>query len=123
MRDRLAAGSIVRVSQDYIQWNEGQMVYARFPYNHMSMEEIGVIEGLSAPAYLAKVSYDIYTAAEAEELKNQGININSICKESEYWCVFMARQEDDYAFAFSLNCKDYTSQDAIEFAKTVNYVK
>lgn len=123
IRERLASGSIVRVSQDYIQWNEGQMVYARFPYNHMSMEEIGVIEGLSAPAYLAKVSYDIYTAAEAEELKNQGIDINSICKESEYWCVFMARQEDDYAFALSLNCKDYTSQDAIEFAKTVNYVK
>ena len=35
----------------------------------------------------------------------------------------MARQGDAYGYAIALNAKNYTKQDAIDFAKTVQYDK
>ena len=88
-------------------------------WNHTVVKKLGKLSGLAASAYLIQTEHDLYTAREWSELESTE-NAEPV---SHYWCIMMARRGDAYGYAIALNAKNYTKQDAIDFAKTVQFIK
>lgn len=102
-----------------IDW-DGEEISAVHDYsNHSVMELIGSAEGLSMPGYIVKGSHDLYTAVEQWEMEESGVSLDDKELTSEYWYVYMAEPDKEFGCVISLNAKNYTMEDAIEFAKSV----
>ena len=120
-----AAGYVMRFSTQNndgslgVLWQGDQISDVTIQWNHTEVKKLGNLSGLAASAYLIQTEHDLYTAAEWSELESTE-NAEPV---SSYWCIMMARQGDAYGYAIALNAKNYTKQDAIDFAKTVQYDK
>ena len=100
-------------------WQGDQISDVTIQWNHTEVKKLGNLSGLASSAYLIQTEHDLYTAAEWSELESTE-NAEPV---SNYWCIMMARQGDAYGYAIALNAKNYTKQDTIAFAKTVQYDK
>lgn len=120
-----AAGYVMRFSTQNndaslgVLWQGDQISDVTIQWNHTEVKKLGNLSGLAASAYLIQTEHDLYTAAEWSELESTE-NAEPV---SRYWCIMMARQGDVYGYAIALNAKNYTKQDAIDFAKTVQFIK
>lgn len=120
-----AAGYVMRFSTQNndaslgVLWQGDQISDVTIQWNHTEVKKLGNLSGLAASAYLIQTEHDLYTAAEWSELESTE-NAEPV---SRYWCIMMARQGDVYGYAIALNAKNYTKQDAINFAKTVQFIK
>lgn len=120
-----AAGYVMRFSTQNndaslgVLWQGNQISDVTIQWNHTEVKKLGNLSGLASSAYLIQTEHDLYTAAEWSELESTE-NAEPV---SRYWCIMMARQGDTYGYAIALNAKNYTKQDAIDFAKTVQYDK
>lgn len=120
-----AAGYVMRFSTQNnegslgVLWQGDQISDVTIQWNHTEMKRLGNLSGLASSAYLIQTEHDLYTAAEWSELENTE-NAEPV---SNYWCIMMARKGDAYGYAIALNAKNYTKQDTITFAKTVQYDK
>lgn len=120
-----AAGYVMRFSTQNndaslgVLWQGDQISDVTIQWNHTEVKKLGNLSGLAASAYLIQTEHDLYTAAEWSELESTE-NAEPV---SNYWCIMMARQGDAYGYAIALNAKNYTKQDAIDFAKTVQFIK
>ena len=120
-----AAGYVMRFSTQNndaslgVLWQGEQISDVTIQWNHTEVNKLGNLSGLAASAYLIQTEHDLYTAAEWSELESTE-NAEPV---SRYWCIMMARQGDAYGYAIALNEKNYTKQDAIDFAKTVQFIK
>ena len=120
-----AAGYVMRFSTQNnegslgVLWQGDQISDVTIQWNHTEMKRLGNLSGLASSAYLIQTEHDLYTAAEWSELENTE-NAEPV---SNYWCIMMARKGDAYGYAIALNAKNYTKQDTIAFAKTVQYDK
>lgn len=115
-----SAGMISRYYADnMLDWDGDLITEIHGFYNHSMMEQLGSLDGLCAPAFLIKGSHDLYTASEYEALEET----DDIEVTSEYWYVFFAHPQDEVGYVVSLNAKNYTKEDVIEFAKTIQYLQ
>lgn len=120
-----AAGYVMRFSTQNnegslgVLWQGDQISDVTIQWNHTVVKRLGNLSGLASSAYLIQTEHDLYTAAEWSELESTE-NAEPV---SKYWCIMMARKGDAYGYAIALNAKNYTKEDAIAFAKTVQYVK
>ena len=120
-----AAGYVMRFSTQNnegsfgVLWQGDQISDVTIQWNHTEMKRLGNLSGLASSAYLIQTEHDLYTAADWSELENTE-NAEPV---SNYWCIMMARKGDAYGYAIALNAKNYTKQDTIAFAKTVQYDK
>lgn len=120
-----AAGYVMRFSTQNnegsfgVLWQGDQISDVTIQWNHTEMKRLGNLSGLASSAYLIQTEHDLYTAAEWSELENTE-NAEPV---SNYWCIMMARKGDAYGYAIALNAKNYTKQDTIAFAKTIQYDK
>lgn len=120
-----AAGYVMRFSTQNndaslgVLWQGGQISDVTVMWNHTVVKKLGKLSGLAASAYLIQTEHDLYTAREWSELESTE-NAEPV---SRYWCIMMARRGDAYGYAIALNAKNYTKQDAIDFAKTVQFIK
>lgn len=117
-----AAGLLGRFRADgLVEWDGEQIKSVASFLNHSAMEPIGSVEDLFLPGYVLKGSHDLYTAAELGELEEQGIELSTIETTSEYWYIFMAEPDSEFGYVISLNAKNYSMEDAVEFAGSVVY--
>lgn len=120
-----AAGYVMRFSTQNndaslgVLWQGNQISDVAIQWNHTEVKKLGNLSGLASSAYLIQTEHDLYTAAEWSELESAE-NAEPV---SRYWCIMMARQGNTYGYAIALNAKNYTKQDAIDFAKTVQFIK
>ena len=120
-----AAGYVMRFSTQNndaslgVLWQGNQISDVTIQWNHTEVKKLGNLSGLASSAYLIQTEHDLYTAAEWSELESAE-NAEPV---SRYWCIMMARQGNTYGYAIALNAKNYTKQDAIDFAKTVQFIK
>lgn len=120
-----AAGYVMRFSTQNndaslgVLWQGDKISDVTIQWNHTEVKKLGNLPGLASSAYLIQTEHDLYTAAEWSELESTE-NAEPV---SRYWCIMMARQGDVYGYAIALNAKNYTKQDAIDFAKTVQFIK
>lgn len=121
-REWKAAGMVSRYyTRNAVSWEEDKITDVFIPYNHSSFETVAYLDDLCAPALLMKASHDLYTVSQMAELEEQGIDLDSIDTTSNYWYVFFAKPGEEMGFVISLNAKNYTKEDMIEFAKSVKY--
>ena len=118
----MAAGMISRFyTEDLVVWN-GNVIQEIYPFfNHTGEEALGSVDGLDAPGFLQKCNHDLYTVSELDNLAEQGIHVPEEETTSDYWYVYMAKPGEPIGFVISLNAKNYTSEDAIAFAKSVKW--
>lgn len=119
-----AAGMVSRFyTESIVEW-DGEIIGHIYEYNnHTLSEEIKYLDGLCAPAFLIKSNHDLYTAAELGELEASGINMDEIDTTSDYWYVYFAKPGDELGYVISLNAKNYTMEDMMVFAESMEYLR
>lgn len=134
-----AAGMVSRyAAEEVLRFNDDgtEIVSVTASLNHSSMEPLGAVDGLCAPAYLVKGTHDLYTAADSGDAGNSADADGTVTetdgskaarsdaeKTSEYWYVFFAKPDDETGYCVSLNAKNFTKEEALAFAKTVTWVQ
>lgn len=69
---------------------------------------------------LVHINHDLYTAAGQAWLEEDGVDIAQIDTTSDYWYFFFAKEGEDTAYYLSLSQKEFTKEEAIAIAKTVD---
>lgn len=117
-----AAGMVSEYYTDgYIEWNGAEIGMVWDHSNHTASEPLGPINGLCAPAYLVKSNHDLYTAADLGRMEEQGMDTEHMETTSDYWYVWFARPGEEQGVVISLNAKNFTREDVLEFARSVRY--
>lgn len=114
----LASGMVSRYTQaNVLEWKDGVIADVHDMSNHTMYETQGKkVYDLDAPAVLASVRHDLYTAAEMEEMDVKGISYEQAC---DYWHLYIAREGEAYGYVISLSQKNFTVDDMMELAKSV----
>ncbi len=116
-----AAGMVSEYYTDVVEWNGAEIGMVHGFYNHSDPEPLGPVDGLCAPAYLVKSNHDLYTMNDLAQLEEQGVDTESLETTSDYWYVWFARPGEEKGVVISLNAKNFTQEDILEFAKSVRY--
>lgn len=90
-------------------------------WNHTGGEKIEVIPGLDRPAILYAGHHDLYTGAQLEELRRQGIKIPESETVSDYWYIYFVEEGKETGYYLSLAQKFFTKEQAIDIARTVKF--
>lgn len=118
-----AAGMVGRFPTSWLTW-EGQTISKALPsWNHTSYGEPEPLSGLAAPAAILQAEHDLYTAAEAGVLEESGVDLSTVELVSAYWYVFLAQPGEDSGILLSLNAKNFTREDAVDFARSVEFLE
>ncbi len=117
-----AAGMVSEYYTDgLIEWNGAEIGTVYEFNNHTWSEPVGPVDGLCAPAYLIKSNHDLYTAGDLGRMEEQGIDTESLETTSDYWYVWFARPGEEKGVVISLNAKNFSQEDVLEFARSVRY--
>lgn len=107
----------------WLTW-EGEAITGAAPgWNHTGYDEAEPLTGLAAPAALLYAEHDLYTAAELGELETSGVDLSTLETSAAYWYVFLAEPGDDTGILLSLNAKDFSREDAVDFARSVVFLE
>ena len=108
---------------DYFTFENGELVRGELGFwNHTLSEQLDVLD-LDWQALFRAYNHDLYTAAGMAKLEGEGIDITQIDTTSDYWYFFFAKEGEEDAYYLSLSAKDFTKEEAIAIAKTVNIVE
>ena len=92
--------------------------------NHTDAEYIDVIglerSNMQWPAIMLEESHELYTHPEVEQMKNDGIDIESMDLMSDYWYFWFVKEGKEYYYVLSLSKRMFTKEEAIRIAKTVS---
>lgn len=114
--------SIIEDKADGFLFEDGRIIEKQTWYwNHSVEEKEETLDGLAMPAILYHGSHDLYTAAEREDLWEQGIELSEEEYISEYWYIYFASEESREAYYLSLDARQFTKEQAVEIAKTVRF--
>lgn len=91
-------------------------------WNHTSGEAIDVLD-LDWQTIFADYNHDLYTASEAWDLVEEGIDIEQIDTTSDYWYFFFAKEGEFRAYYISLSQNLFTKEEAIAIAETVDILE
>jgi Antirepressor regulating drug resistance, predicted signal transduction N-terminal membrane component len=107
-----------------VRFKNGKLIHGFLAQNHGGpIAEPTILENLQEQAVLEEVEYDLFTAAGEGEAEAAGHPIPQDEQTSKTWQIFFARDNNHRAYAFILNEKYFTKQDAIKFAKSVRFSK
>ncbi|MPN28730.1 hypothetical protein SDC9_176175 [bioreactor metagenome] len=94
----------------------GNLTRISIPWNHSAyIQNPEPLVGCASPAILAKVSHDLYTAAES-------VNLDSSVKTtSEMWYVFFAKEDSSIQYGIYLNAEIFSKNDIMVLARSVQF--
>ena len=116
--------AIIQYPQDWFVFENGRLVDKQMRYwNHTSEEKIEMLDGLAMPAILYRANHDLYTASEAGELMEQGVELMEDELTSDYWYIYFASEESEIAYYLSLDARQFSKEQAIEIAKSVRFAE
>lgn len=132
-----AAGYLCKFyTENMLAWDGNTISDVYLYSNYTSMETIRSIDGLCAPAILVLCEYSLYTASSIEALEasadengmitaedGRQIPLADIEMTSEYYCIFLAEKGEEYGYVLALNTKNFTEEDIIAYAKTIDYAE
>lgn len=118
-----AAGMVGTFPVRWLTW-EGRTITEALPtWNHTAYGEVEPLSDLVSPAAILQAEHDLYTAAEAGTLEESGVDLSTVETVSTYWYVFLAQPSDETGILLSLNAKNFTRQDAVDFAQSVTFLE
>lgn len=94
-----------------LRWEGEQIAEVLIYSNHMQIENLGPVTGLSAPAYLTRNTYDLCTAAEA---------VGGEVPVSAYWCVYIAEPGASTGMLVSLEASRFSAEDTVRLAQSLS---
>ena len=107
----------------WLTWDGDAITGAAPGWNHTGYDEAESLTGMAAPAALLYAEHDLYTAAELGELETSGVDLSTLETSAAYWYVFLAQPGDDTGILLSLNAKQFTREDVISFARSVEFTQ
>lgn len=114
--------SVIKDAGNWFLFEDGKIVEKQMGYwNHTSEEKIESLEGLAMPEILYHGNHDLYTAAEMENLLEQGIELSEDELTSDFWYIYFASPDKEEAYYLSLDQRQFTKEQAIAIAKTVDF--
>ncbi len=94
----------------------GNLTHISIPWNHSGyIQNLEPLAGCASPAVLAKVSHDLYTAAESANLDS------SVKTTSEMWYVFFAKEDSSIQYGIYLNAEIFSKNDIMVLARSVQF--
>lgn len=94
-----------------LRWEGEQIAEVLIYSNHMQIDNLGPVTGLSAPAYLTRNTYDLCTAAEA---------VGGEVPASAYWCVYIAEPGASTGMLVSLEAPRFSTEDTVRLAQSLS---
>ena len=94
-----------------LRWEGEQIAEVLIYSNHMQIDNLGPVTGLSAPAYLTRNTYDLCTAAEA---------VGGEVPVSAYWCVYIAEPGAITGMLVSLEASRFSAEDTVRLAQSLS---
>ena len=94
-----------------LRWEGEQIAEVLIYSNHMQIDNLGPVTGLSAPAYLTRNTYDLCTAAEA---------VGGEVPVSAYWCVYIAKPGASTGMLVSLEASRFSTEDTVRLAQSLS---
>lgn len=94
-----------------LRWEGEQIAEVLIYSNHMQIDNLGPVTGLSAPAYLTRNTYDLCTAAEA---------VGGEVHVSAYWCVYIAEPGASTGMLVSLEASRFSAEDTVRLAQSLS---
>lgn len=116
------AGFIGKIpyAADVFAFENGKLVDGAIDrWNHSTCEKLEVLD-LDWQTLFVKMNHDLYTAAGTVCLEEDGIDVSTIDTTSDYWYFFFVKEGEDRAYYLSLSKKEFTKEEAIAIAKTVD---
>ena len=94
-----------------LRWEGEQIAEVLIYSNHMQIDNLGPVTGLSAPAYLTRNTYDLCTAAEA---------VGGEVPVSAYWCVYIAEPGASTGMLVSREASRFSAEDTVRLAQSLS---
>ena len=118
-----AAGMAGSFPAAWLTW-EGETIAGVAPgWNHTGYDQAEPLAGLAAPAALLYAEHDLYTAGGLGELEMNGVDLSTVETSAAYWYIFLAESGADTGILLSLNAKNFFREDAVAFARSVEFLE
>lgn len=118
-----AAGMAGSFPAAWLTW-EGETIAGVAPgWNHTGYDQAEPLASLAAPAALLYAEHDLYTAGGLGELEMNGVDLSTVETSAAYWYVFLAEPGDTTGILLSLNAKNFSREDAVAFARSVEFLE
>ena len=90
--------------------------------NHAGGELLEEVEACDKSALLYHYQFDVFTMQEVEEYaKKHGISVEEVPNITDYWYVFLAEPESDFAYVVFLNQEYFSKEDILKLARSVKF--
>ncbi len=90
--------------------------------NHAGGELLEAVEECDRSALLYHYQFDVFTMQEMEEYAGKhGISIEEVPNITDYWYVFLAEPESEYAYVVFLNQVFFSKEDILKLARSVKF--
>lgn len=90
--------------------------------NHAGGELLEEVEACDRSALLYHYQFDVFTMQEVEEYaKEHGISVEAVPNITDYWYVFFADPENDFAYVVFLNQEYFSKEDILKLARSVKF--
>ena len=114
-----------RKQNNNLQFKDGKIVHGGIGMNHsVPVGDLEQIDGCESEAALQKYNFDLFTVAEADEYeKVHAVTLSDEELTSNYWYIFMGKEESDNYYVLFLNERYFTKQDVIDMARSVHFTE
>ena len=108
-----------------IEYSEGIPKSSGVPMdNHTFQRYIGTI-GLERstnqwPALAIEESHDLYTHAEIEKMKQDGVDTEKMDLSADYWTYWFVKEGEDTYYVLTLSAKEFSKEEADDIALSVS---
>lgn len=116
------AGFIGKIpyATDVFGFDNGKLVDGAIDrWNHSTCEKLEVLD-LDWQTLFVQMNHDLYTAAGTAWLEEDGVDVLTIDTTSDYWYFFFAKEGEERAYYLSLSKKEFTKEEAMAIAETVD---
>ena len=112
-----------RKDNDNLHFEDGKIVHAGVGMNHsVPVGDLEQIDGCESEAVLQEYNFDLFTVTEADEYeKIHDVTLSAAELTSNYWYIFMGKEEADNYYVLFLNERYFTKQDVIDMARSVHF--
>lgn len=113
--ETLGYGGVVLYRGLQKKFEDGKLTFLSMPYNHYAVIEEEYLDKFEVPAVLWKVSMDLYTHAELENIHD------SRPTEAVFWCVMFCNEESDITYGLVMNAEYFDKKDILAVAESVKF--
>ena len=108
--------------EDRATFADGKLVGFHWLMNHAGGELVEVLEDCDMQALLYHYQFDVFTMQEIEEYaRKYGISIEEVPNITDYWYVFFAEPDSEYAYVIFLDQACFTKEDIVALARSVKF--